>query len=70
MQGAAYTLLLGMAPAPAPLVEAVQEITVDSSIEEASVLRVRFGITKSGIGEWSILDLDPFRQSRYRRRFE
>jgi hypothetical protein len=61
MQGAAYTLLLGMAPAPAPLVEAIQEITVDSSIEEASVLRVRFGITKSVIGEWSILDLDPFR---------
>jgi hypothetical protein len=61
MNGAAYTLLLGMAPAPAPLVEAVQEITVDCSIEEASVLRVRFGITKSVIGDWSIIDLDPFR---------
>ena len=61
MQGAAYTLLLGMAPAPAPLVEAVQEITVDCSVEEASVLRVRFGITKSVIGDWSILQFDPFR---------
>lgn len=61
MQGAAYTLLIGHVPAPAPLVEAVQEITIDTSIEEASVLRVRFGITKSTIGEWSILDLDPFR---------
>ncbi len=58
---AAYTLLLGHVPAPAPLVEAVQEITIDSTIEEASVLRVRFGITKSVIGDWSILDLDPFR---------
>lgn len=61
MQGAAYTLLLGMAPAPEPLVEAVQEITVDCSVEEASVLRVRFGITKSVIGDWSILQFDPFR---------
>ena len=25
------------------------------------MFRVRFGITKSDIGEWSILDLDPFR---------
>lgn len=61
MQGAAYTLLLGHVPAPAPLVDAVQEITIDASIEEASVLRVRFGITKTAIGDWSILDLDPFR---------
>jgi phage protein D len=59
--GGAYTLLIGMAPAPAPLLEAVQEITVDSSIEEASVLRVRFAITKTEIGDWSILMLDPFR---------
>jgi phage protein D len=61
MQGVAYTLLFGHVPAPAPLVDAVQEITIDASIEEASVLRVRFGITKSTIGEWSILDIDPFR---------
>ncbi len=61
LSGAAYTLLFEHVPAPAPLVEAVQEITIDSAIEEASVLRVRFGITKTEIGDWSILDLDPFR---------
>jgi phage protein D len=61
MQGAAYTLLIGHVPAPPPLVEAVQEITIDASIEEASALRVRFSITKSPIGDWSILDIDPFR---------
>ncbi|MDQ6851961.1 MAG: phage late control D family protein [Actinomycetota bacterium] len=59
--GVAYTLMLGPVPAPPPLVEAVQEITIDSAIEEASVLRIRFGITKTLIGDWSILDLDPFR---------
>lgn len=61
MAGAAYSLLIGRVPAPEPLLTAVQEITIECSIEEASVVRVRFGITKSQIGEWSILDLDPFR---------
>lgn len=60
-QGAGYTLLLGHAPVPPPLVEAVQEITIETSIEQASVLRVRFGITKTTIGDWSVLELDPFR---------
>lgn len=59
--GAAYTLLIGHVPAPEPLLTAVQEIAIECSLEEASVVRVRFGITKSQIGEWSILDLDPFR---------
>ncbi len=61
MEGAAYTILIAMAPAPPPLVEAVQEIQIDSSLEEASVFRIRFGVTKTEIGDWSILDLDPFR---------
>jgi hypothetical protein len=61
MGGVAYTLLVGHALAPAPLVEAVQEIAIDTSVEEASVLRVRFGMTKTAIGDWSILELDPFR---------
>ena len=61
MEGAAYTILIAMAPAPPPLVDATQEIQIDSSIEEASAFHIRFGITKSEIGDWSILDLDPFR---------
>jgi phage protein D len=56
-----YMLQIAMAPAPPPIVEAVQEIEVESSLEEASVLRVRLGISQTPIGDWSILDLDPFR---------
>ena len=55
-----YTLLIGMVPAPQPLLDAVQEIEIDCSVEEASVFRIRFGTTKTEIGDWSILDLDPF----------
>jgi hypothetical protein len=61
MQGAGFMLTIAMAPAPPPLVDAVQRIEIDSSIEEASVFRIRFGISKTEIGDWSILDLDPFR---------
>jgi hypothetical protein len=59
--GAGYTLLVAMVPAPPPLVEAVQEIEIETSIDVASVFRIRFGITQTEIGDWSILDLDPFR---------
>jgi len=61
MGGAGYTLLVGPAPAPEPLVEAIQQIDVECTLEEASVLRIEFGIAATKLGDWSILDLDPFR---------
>lgn len=59
--GAGYTLLIALVPAPEPIVEAIQQIDLECSIDQASVLRIRFGITATEIGDWSILDLDPFR---------
>ncbi len=59
--GAGYTLLVGLVPAPEPLVEAIQQIDVECTLDEASVLRIEFGISATPIGDWSILDLDPFR---------
>ncbi len=56
-----YMLQIAGAPAPAPILEAVQEIEVESSLEEASVLRVSFCIERTPVGDWSILELDPFR---------
>jgi phage protein D len=58
---AGFTLLIGMVPAPPPLVDAIQEIEIELSLEEASAFRIRFAITRTRIGDWSILDLDPFR---------
>ena len=48
MTSVIYTLLVGMAPAPATLVGAIQQIEVDTSTEIASVLRVRFGLHAPG----------------------
>jgi hypothetical protein len=59
--GAGYTLLVALAPAPAPIVEAIEQIDVDCALEEASVLKISFGIEATKLGDWSILDLDPFR---------
>lgn len=60
MRGGVYTLLIDEVPAPEPLVEAIEEIAVDCSLEEASALRIRFGISATQSGDWSILDLNPF----------
>jgi phage protein D len=59
--GITYTLLLGFAPAPPELLDAVEEIEVDSSLEEASVFRLKLGIAATESGDWSVLEDDPFR---------
>jgi phage protein D len=56
-----FTLLLAMAPAPPDIVDAVQEIEVDASNEEASVFRLRLGISQNAIGDWTLLLQDFFR---------
>ena len=60
LDGVTYTLLIDDLPAPPELLDALQEIEIDCSLAEASVFRLRFGITKSEVGDWSILDEDPF----------
>jgi phage protein D len=59
--GAGYTLLVALAPASEELVDALQQIEVERTLDQASVVRLRFGTTATEIGDWSILDLDPFR---------
>jgi phage protein D len=56
-----FMLQIAFAPAPQPLVDAVEEIVVDSSLEEASALRVRFGIAQTQLGDWTVLTEDLFR---------
>jgi len=59
--GAGYTLLVGAAPASDELVDAIRRIEVECSIDEASVLRIEFGIAATEGGDWDILEDDPFR---------
>lgn len=61
MGGVGYTLILGAVPAPGPIVRAIRAIEVDVSTEEAGVLRLRLGLSRTRVGDWRPLDVDPFR---------
>lgn len=57
----AFTLLFGPVPAPPDVVEAVEEIEVESSLEEASAFRLRLATSQTVIGDWTLLERDYFR---------
>ena len=59
--GVGWTLLIALTPASQDLVDAVQEIDVDTSTEMAGAFRIRFGLRQTEVGDWSILQVDPFR---------
>jgi phage protein D len=61
MGGLAFTLLVGMAPAPPDVVDAVQEIEVETSNELAGAFRLRLGTSQTATGDWTILAQDLFR---------
>ena len=54
-------LQIAMAPAPPPVVEAVEELVVESALERASAFRIRFGIAQNDLGDWRLLQEDIFR---------
>jgi hypothetical protein len=41
--------------------DALQEVEVDMSLEMASMFRLRFGISQTATGDWSLLNFDLFR---------
>lgn len=55
------TLLVGFAPAPSLVMDALQEVEVDMSAEMAGMFRIRFGISQTATGDWNLLNLDLFR---------
>jgi phage protein D len=59
--GIGFTLLIGMVPAPSEIVEAIQEVEIETSSEVASVFRLRLGIAQTAIGDWTVLQHDLFR---------
>jgi phage protein D len=65
MSAFAFTLLFGPGPVPVPappeVVDAVQEIDVDSTVDEASVFHLRLAIAQATLGDWTLLDKDFFR---------
>jgi hypothetical protein len=55
--GVTYTVLMGLPPVPLPppLLSALQKIEVETSIDLASVFRLRFGISQTAFGDWDLL---------------
>jgi hypothetical protein len=55
--GVTSTLLVGLPPLPAPqpLIQALQKIEIETSIDVASVFRLRFGNTQSSGTDWDLL---------------
>lgn len=56
-----FTLLIAFAPALPAVLDAVQEIEIETSTEVASMFRLRIGIEKTPLGDWSVLQEDLFR---------
>jgi phage protein D len=61
MPGLATMLQIGFAPAPPPVVDAVEEIVVESTLETSSAFRIRLGIAQNDLGDWRFLQEDLFR---------
>jgi phage protein D len=59
--GVGFMLQIALAPAPPSVVDAVEEIVVDSTVESASAVRVRIGIAQNDLGDWTTLMEDLFR---------
>ena len=61
MPGVTFTLLIGFAPAPPEVVDAVQQIEIEASTDVASVCRLRLGVAQTMLGDWKVLEKDFFR---------
>ncbi len=61
MAGIAFMLQISLAPAPQEVVEAVEEIVVETALDSASVFRIRLGIAQNDTGDWRFLQDDLFR---------
>jgi phage protein D len=54
-------LQFGFAPVPSEVVDAVEEIVVQSTLETSSAFRVRLGIAQNDLGDWRFLQEDVFK---------
>ncbi len=49
------------APLPLPFVDALESIEVECSTDAASILRLRFGLSRNWLGDWDLQTIDLFR---------
>jgi hypothetical protein len=56
-----YTILVGFVPLPYPFLDALREIEVVTSTEQASTFTLRFDLSQTALGDWDVLQIDIFR---------
>jgi hypothetical protein len=56
-----FIVQLALAPLPLPFVDALETIEVETSTDEASVVRLRFALSRNAIGDWDLQTFDLFR---------
>jgi len=61
MTGVTVQLSLMKVPAPPPIIDAVQEVVVETALDMAGAFSIRFGIGIDQLGEYGLLALDPFK---------
>jgi phage protein D len=61
MAGLGYTLTINRKAAPGKVLDAIQRLEVDDSIDRASAFRLQLGIGSTADGDWSLVGEDLFR---------
>lgn len=56
-----FQVSIAGAPLPRPYFDALRQIEVQTSIENAAVLRLHFEMSRTGIGDWDVTEIDIFR---------
>src|SRR5262245_48056447 len=56
-----YTVLIAFAPLPPPLLDALRQIEVETSTEQAGIFRLHFELSQTALGDWDVLQVDLFR---------
>jgi hypothetical protein len=56
-----YTVLVAFAPLPFPFLDALREIEVTTSTEQAGTFTLRFDLSQTALGDWDVLQVDIFR---------
>lgn len=60
MTAVSLVLLRGMAPAPRDVIDALQELVVETTLDGAGSFRLRLGTRQTPGGDWPLLDPDIF----------
>ena len=56
-----FVVQVAFAPLPAPFMQALREIEVETAVGQASIFRLHFDLSRNAIGDFDVLAIDIFR---------